>query len=244
MEQLDDDIWVVEGPRVDFYSFAYSTRMVIIRLSDRRLWIWSPIALDEDLAREVCALGTPAFLVAPNPIHHLFLANWHERFPEAQIWAPKSLRRKEPELHFDGILDDRAPAGWAQEIDQFYFDNSPLLDEVVFFHRASRTAIFADLTENFSNGFIRKYWRWWQRPIARMWKIVEGWGYAPLELRLTFRHKQQARAKIRQIKSLEPQRVIMAHGEIIRSDGVKFLNTAFAWLDPGSVRSQAAGCAR
>jgi len=30
------------------------------------------------------------------------------------------------------------------EIDQAWFRGSPLLDEILFFHKASRTAIFAD----------------------------------------------------------------------------------------------------
>lgn len=43
-----DDLWLAEGPCVDFFGFPYSTRMVVARLPDG-LWIWSPIALDDEL---------------------------------------------------------------------------------------------------------------------------------------------------------------------------------------------------
>lgn len=37
---------------------------------------------------------------------------------------------------------------------------SPVMDEVVVLHRASRTVIVADLIENFSERFLRAHWRW------------------------------------------------------------------------------------
>jgi hypothetical protein len=76
-----------------------------------------------------------------------------------------------------------------------WFRGSPLLDEIVFFHRPSRTAVLADLSENFEEAFLRRHWSWWQRPIARLWKIVEPYGYAPLEWRLSWRNRAPARRK-------------------------------------------------
>jgi hypothetical protein len=41
------------------------------------------------------------------------------------------------------------------------------MDEVVFFHQPSGTAIVADLTQTFSDRFLRKHWGWW-RFLARL----------------------------------------------------------------------------
>lgn len=230
LEPLGPEIWIADGPVVDFYSFPYSTRMVLVRLECGALWAWSPIALTPELEAEVRALGEVRHLVGPNKIHHLFLGEWQKAFPRAKLWGPWELIKKRRDLAFDGTLGAEVPHDWAGEIDHYLFDNSAFLTEVDFYHRASRTAIFADLTENFSHAFIDARWKWWARPIARAWKIVEPFGFAPLELRLTFRDRRAARRKMLRLIAEKPERVVMAHGEIARENGVDYLQRAFAWL--------------
>lgn len=107
---------------------------------------------------------------------------------------------------------------------------SKFLDEIIFFHRASRTAILADMSENFSSGFLKEKWSAWQRSIARLWGIVEGRGYAPLEIRVTTFNRKEARKTRDRILSWSPAKVIMAHGVWQRSDGTRFLEKAFSWV--------------
>ncbi|WP_338467483.1 DUF4336 domain-containing protein [Novosphingobium sp. ZN18A2] len=230
LESLGPDIWIADGPVVDFYSFPYSTRMVLVRLADGALWAWSPIALTPELEAEVRALGEVRHLIGPNKIHHLSLGAWQQAFPQAKLWGTWELVKKRRDLAFDGKLGDIVPPEWLGEIDHYCFDNSAFIDEVDFFHRPSRTAIFADLTENFSRAFIDDNWKWWQRPIARAWKIVEPFGYAPLEMRASFRNRREARRKMLRLIAEKPERVVMAHGEIVRENGAEYLKRAFAWL--------------
>jgi hypothetical protein len=49
-------------------------------------------------------------------------------------------------------------------------------------------------------------------------------------VRFTFRHRGSARVKVRALIDEGPQRVVMAHGEIVRSDGAAYLRRAFSWL--------------
>ena len=60
--------------------------------------------------------------------------------------------------------------------------------------------------------------------------MVEGCGYPPLEVRFTFRHRAAARAKVRALIDEGPERVVMAHGQIVRSGGAAYLRRAFSWL--------------
>jgi len=64
-----------------------------------------------------------------------------------------------PQVH--RYTDDLPLKGWQREIDQVVFRGNILMDEVVFFHRASRTALFADLIGNFSPEFLpdKPVWR-------------------------------------------------------------------------------------
>ncbi len=230
LERVGENIWLAEGGIVSFYGIPYPTRSVIVCLPGGDLWVWSPIKLTPELRADVEALGRPAHLVSPNKIHHLFLSEWKAAYPEAKLWAPASTIKKRKDLAFEPPLDDELPAAWEGQLDQVRFDGSFFMDEVVFFHEESSTAIFADLSENFSNDFLKAHWSWWQRPIARIWKIVEGYGYAPLEWRLTF-NKEKARAAKEKILAWKPERVIMAHGEWIRSNGEGYIRQAFAWLN-------------
>jgi len=47
-------------------------------------------------------------------------------------------------VRIDGELTDNADGGYADDIDQVVFVGSYFMDEVVFYHKSSRTAIFTD----------------------------------------------------------------------------------------------------
>ena len=230
LEPIATNIWLAEGPLVDFHSFPYPTRMIIIRLPDGTLWIWSPIPLTPEIKAEVEALGPVAHLISPNKIHHLFLGEWLEAYSDAKLWGIALVIKKRRDLNFEPALEDTPPEDWQGTIDQAWFHGSPMLDEIVFFHRASETAILADLSEHFSEDFLKANWKDWQRPIARMWGIVEGTGYAPLEWRLSWWRRKSAKAAARKLVGWRPVRVTMAHGEWLREGGTAFIEKAFNWL--------------
>ena len=230
LDELGPELWVANGGNVSFYGIAYPTRMVVVRLADGGLWVWSPIELSREIEREVEALGPVRHLVSPNKLHHLFLGEWSARFPDAKLWGTASTVAKVEKLRFSGVLGDGAPDDWAGQIDQYYFDNSRFLDELIFFHRKSRTAIIGDCSQPFSEAFLKREWPWWARFLARRVGMVEGRGYAPIEVRMTFFHRATARTKMRALIASDPERVVVAHGEIVRSSGADYLRRAFSWL--------------
>lgn len=230
MESVAENIWLAEGDIVNFYGFPYPTRSVVIRLSNGDLWVWSPIKLTEQLKAEIDALGHAAHLVSPNKIHHLSLQDWKDAYPDAQLWGPASTIKKRGDLIFQAALENRSPQEWADEIDQVWFQGSPVFDEIVFFHRPSQTVIIADLSENFGSDFLTKHWSWWKRAIARVWKITVPWGYAPLELRLSWFDRASGRKAVDKMLGWRSERVIMAHGEWQKENGQAYLERAFSWL--------------
>jgi hypothetical protein len=68
------------------------------------------------------------------------------------------------------------------------------------------------------------------RPIARLSKMLEGWGYPPIDYRISFRNRASARPKIRELIEKHSEHVVVAHGEVVRTDGETFLRRAFSWL--------------
>jgi len=227
LKPFADELWIAEGPVVQFMGlFPYPTRMAVVRLQDGGLWIWSPIALDARLESEVLALGTPRELVAPNKLHHLYLAAWAERFPDARLWASPGLARKRADLHFHDVLGDAADSAWAGQIDQALLRGSFFLDEMFFFHRRSRTAIVCDMVQRFPRGSIGG-WREW---MMRMDGLVLPNGSSPRDARASFWKRSAARASRDTLLGWEPERLVVAHGECVETGARDILARALAWL--------------
>jgi hypothetical protein len=230
LELLGPDLWFADGGIVSFNGFDYPTRMVIVRLGDGGLWLWSPIEKTSVIENEVRALGPVRHIVSPNKLHYLFLCEWQAAFPDAKLWGTEATIAKCEDLHFSGTLGDHAPTAWEGQIDQFYFTNSPFMDELIFLHRRSGTAIIADLSQTFSERFLKSHWPWWMRSIARFSKMIEGWGYPPIDYRISFLGHASARPKIQALVAAHPEHVVVAHGEVVKTNGEAFLDRAFSWL--------------
>ena len=73
-----------------------TTRMTVVRLPENKLLIHSPIPMPPGsaLLRQVQSLGSVAFIVAPNKMHHLFLAPGAAAFPQATVYGPQGLAKK------------------------------------------------------------------------------------------------------------------------------------------------------
>lgn len=226
MKQLCSNLWLADGDTVSFFTLPYSTRMTIIRLENHDLWVHSPIRLTAELRAQVSALGNVRWLIAPNHLHHLFVADWQQAWPEAELWGTQEVQNKRPDLHFSGTLDE-VPGPWREEVDQCLFSGSPAMTECVFLHRSSATLIVTDLIENFDPAQFNPV----QRGLARLAGIVAPKGGMPLDWRLSFRrHRAQARANMERILSWRPERIVMAHGMLVTDDCDAFLRRAFAWL--------------
>jgi hypothetical protein len=229
LEQTHDALWVAEGEMVSFFGAPYPTRSVIARLDNGDLWVWSPVKLTADLRAEVERLGPVRHLVSPNKLHHLYLSEWKAAFPGAQLWGPRSTIKKRPDLQFRGVLEDDPPSAWGRDIDQAWFRGSFAMDEIVFLHRPSSTAIVADLIQTFSDGFLRKRWGWFGF-LARLDGITEDQPGAPREWRLSFIDRDPARRARDKVLGWGCRNLIVAHGERPGSIDRAYLARAFGWL--------------
>lgn len=224
--QFGPEIWIADGPVTSFHGFPYPTRMAVIRLSDGSLFVWSPVALSESLYAAVDALGPVRHLVSPNALHHLFLSEWKSAFPAARVCASPDLRRKRKDLTFDVELRNAAEPAWAPDIDQVVVQGSFALTEVVFFHRTSRTALFADLIQNFP----RDWFKGWRGFLARHGGIVAPNPSTPRDWRVSFLNRRAARVSLDKILAWPIEQVVIAHGNLPPGDGTAFVRRAFSWL--------------
>lgn len=228
LRELADGLWIIDGKSVRWFTMPFPTRMTIIRLNDGELFVHSPIDLTSELREIVDGLGVPRYFVSPNKLHHLFLGQWQRAYQKAHIFAPPGLRKKCPDLAFHDQLGDGPNPAWEQEIDQLIFKGSKLVDEVVFFHKSSRTVIFGDLIENFDPKSLSPF----QRMVARFGGVLAPHGQTPVDWRLSFRAgRDDARQSLRKLREWRPSAVIMCHGIPIFEDAMPFIDSAFAWLE-------------
>jgi hypothetical protein len=198
--------------------------MTVMRLASGRLLLHSPLPLDAGLRAELDALGPVAYAVAPNRVHHLYAGDVRKAYPDARLWIAPGLEKKRPDLVYEAILGDEAPAAWRGEVDQVFFAGRPYENEVAFFHRASRTLITCDLAFNFGP---RAPWR------TRVFmSLIRSYGrLTPTRLDpLLIRDRRAARESLERILAWDFDRVVVAHGEVQESGGKALLREGYAWL--------------
>ena len=236
LKPVGENLRVADGPiaRMAYLGtpIPFPTRMLVVRLANGGLFLWSPTEPDEDLRSEIDALGPVCHLVSPNKIHYAHVAPWKRAYPGAGA-SPGARERaacQGADVTFDADLGDEPEGAWSEDLDQLVFRGSRFMEEVVFFHRGTRTLVLADLIENLEPGKVGKPWRWQ----VRLSGASDPDGKAPMDLRLTFLGcKKEARAAFGRMVAWKPERVIMAHGRPYERDGTAELSRAFRWLRPG-----------
>jgi hypothetical protein len=224
--EFGPSLWIADGPTVPFLSFPYPTRMAVVRLANGDLWIWSPISLTPELEDAIEEIGPVRHIVSPNKIHHLFLSEWVDRWPDAKLHAPPGLATRKPDVHFDSELGDEANPIWEEDIDQVIFRGSFAMEEVVFFHRPSRTAIVCDLVQRHDRAGATG----WKGLILRFDGLVGANGSAPREWRATFLRRRLVRSARDTVLGWKPERLVIAHGACAREGATAILSRAFSWI--------------
>lgn len=212
-------------------GMPFPTRMTIVRLHDSSLWCHSPIAPNEGLFAEIDALGPVRHLVSPNLLHYASIAAWKRHYPNATAWASPGVRERAAAQHievaFNADLVDAPPQAWVADLDQVRFRGSRVIEEFVFFHRASATLVLADLIENFEREKLTRGTRW----LAWLGGVLDPDGKAPLDMRATFfGRKKLAREGFERIMAWRPRRVILAHGRWYERNAEAELRRAFRWV--------------
>ena len=87
LEAFGPSLYLADGPTVSFFGFSYPTRMAVARLSDGSVWVWPPVALSEEPADEVQAIGPVRHIASPNKIQIDPTARACQVFP-AGAWRP------------------------------------------------------------------------------------------------------------------------------------------------------------
>jgi hypothetical protein len=213
LREFAPGIHLVEST-VRFYGVRIQTRMTVVRLSDSRLFIHSPVPLDAAIRCDLDRLGEVAFIVSPNKIHHLSMGEYIDAYPRARAFASPGLPERRPDLRFDGVLGDEPDPGWAADLDQREIRGNVFFSEIVFLHRASRTLVVADLVENLDRETASVV----GRTLARLFGVGSEPVASP-EHRLYTSDAPAAAESFQLLRSWDFERIVLSHGALIESDG-------------------------
>jgi hypothetical protein len=187
--------------------------------------VHSPIALTPPLRRRLEELGRVRHVLAPNLDHYLFVRDFAHAYPDARLYAAPGVAAKLPAVAFDvGLEYPATVADWDDTVGQVYFRSSDTLQELILFHRATRTLITADLSFNIqsSDGLL-------SRLMLRLNDSYETFGPS----RVCRRHitaPRMARADVDAIIALAPERIVVSHGDLLLFGAAAALRQAYAWL--------------
>jgi hypothetical protein len=226
-EYIPGQLWLCRY-QVTYLGMDMHARMTVIRLDNGTLLLHSPCDISEKLRVALAGLGEVGFIVAPGTFHTLHLASAQAAFPEAETFICPGIERRCPELRFDWLLGDTAPAAWAGQLDQTLVRGTRWIWEVAFFHRTTKTLILVDLIEMFSDATPDMDWKLklWCKLVFHMWNRAKP---AP-EYQLGWRDKAAARMSLRRILAWDFTRVILGHGELIEANARQVVEQA--WRKP------------
>jgi Domain of unknown function (DUF4336) len=217
LTNLAPDLWIATRQFTNELGVVAS-RMTVIRLKDRRILVHSPVPIEPDLSSAVENLGQLAALIAPNLFHHQFISEWRSAFPEAKAFCAPGLETKRSDIKFEGVLDDASAPEWRGQVDQLLIKGIPRYSDVVFFHRLSRTLVVSDVVFNYSLAQAVS------DPGA-----AEGLG-PHSRIRSAISDPNALRDSIENVLRWPFERVIVAHGQIVESEGHARFRQGFAFL--------------
>ena len=223
-----ENVWIVDGPNVRDMGVMFTTRMAVVRLSNGSLWVNSPVSVPLDTLKRITECGPVKYILAATPRHVWRLAAWHNLFPAAQLWAPRPtpFTLKKGRLPFTGILGDEPPQAWANDFDQLAFKGNPLIEEVLFFHKQSRTVILDDLIQ--IHPMVKGHPL--RNALFKLEGVASRHGGVALDIRLTFTNRDLARRSLEKLLSWDFDKLIIAHGACVEKDAKPFVERAFRWL--------------
>lgn len=212
LRPLGEGLWIAEAPMRPLPFLDIGTRMTVVRTPDGGVALHSPAPADAPLRDAVAKLGPVRAVICPNKVHHLYAGPWKEAHPAARLLGPPGLAAKRRDLAFDGELGDVPDASFAGALECHLVKGMPVLNEVAFFHPASRTLLLTDLAfhPTPASGLGTRVWC----------RLTRTGDFGPNAVaRLTVRDRAAARASLDRVLAWDFDRVTVTHGEVLETGG-------------------------
>ncbi|KAJ6469501.1 hypothetical protein C8R45DRAFT_433048 [Mycena sanguinolenta] len=231
IRQVTPEITTFSKPFKRFGILPFGGRSTAIRLSTGDVWVLASTPLTPDTKSAIDNLGPVKWIMGGDAVHHMFLSQFKEEYPEAKVIGVEALveKKKAEGLVLDGAYGKDAPDtkyGFEDEIYACYFSGFANKD-VAWFHASSKTLIVADLLFNLPAN--EQYSKSKSSSRVPIFGKLDPWG--SIHKRFVWGQGTDKAAMARDAKTVlgwEPIRIIMCHGDVIEKDGTKAWASAYS----------------
>lgn len=217
LRQIAPDIWLAQYPQ-RLLGIDFGRNVTVIRLNDGRLVIHSTAPFTAGDIMAIRQLGEPAWLLDATLFHDTYAKQGCAAFSRIPYLAPRGFRQ------IAGVTTqalETPPPEWAGQLDVLQIEGVPKTREHVFFHRASRTLIVADLLFHFPAD-ARGWTRFFVRNVMRLPRLS---GMSAF-LRLMIKDRAAFVHSLKSVFDLDFDRIVVAHGEPVATGAREVLREA------------------
>ncbi|KAF9069487.1 hypothetical protein BDP27DRAFT_1420942 [Rhodocollybia butyracea] len=236
IREVASGVWTFSRPfgRGPFGFLPWGGRSTAVKLSTGDVWILASTPLTEDTKSTIDTLGTVKWIISPDIVHHIFLSQYKEAYPEAKVIGVDGLREKKKKDKEALVIDGEYGAdssdtlyGFEDEIKACYFSGFENKD-IAFLHVESRTLIVADLLFNLPA--TEQYSKSKSSPkVPIIGKLNPESGTLKWLLWTIGKDKEAMRRDAKKVHDdWDFDRIIMCHGDVIESDGKKAWKEAYS----------------
>jgi len=218
-------IWT-DFHRMKMLGLPLGRRVTVARGASGQIVVFSPLQVSDRTISELKALGNPTAFVIPSRLHDRYFPGYFSHFPQSVFLGSQASLADHPKWK----LTEFSPS--SPELDGFDMvkvEGMPKVQEHVFYHRATRTLILADLLFN-----IRTSDGWFTHGLLKIADMDGNPGPSRL-WRAMIKNEDEFAHSLRLISKLDFDRIIPGHGEWIDQNAKHIFNEAFSrWLSEGS----------
>jgi hypothetical protein len=223
LAEFADGVWLCTGP-VRIVGMPLRTTMVVLRLGDGGLLLYSPVALTPGRRAAVEALGPVAHLYAPNLFHHRWIGDWAAAYPEARLHAPLGLEKKRRDLRIDRVHGRSAEPAFAGVLDEIAIEGFRLR-ETALLYRPARALVVADLVHN-----VGRPRHPWAATYTRAMGFYDRVALSRVIRWTGFDDRGAARRCVADVLARPFDRLVVGHGTPLAAGGHEAFAAAYGWL--------------
>ena len=162
---ITSGVWAAERP-FTWNKIDVGGRSLICRMTDGSLLVHSPVEWTEQLAESIDSLGGKVgFVISPNYEHLKFANQWNDKYPNAKMVACPGLPLRILDVPWSLELTvDEVSSVFMDSLEYVHFDcelnpftNKPFFNEIVFFHKKSKTLFMSDVFWNYPSSTLPNY---------------------------------------------------------------------------------------
>jgi hypothetical protein len=221
LEQLSKNLWIHTQPFA-LQGVEIGTRSSLVAFAPGELLLIGPGPETRVEAQTILALGQVKHIIAPNAFHHLYLAEAKHLFPEAMLWAPGAVAKKQPQLALSR-LQPQTVFPWASQVEALGLQGTRL-QEYVFYHKESHSLVLTDLLFNvLAPQGIKAH-------VLTAIMGTRGKLACSRLVKLAIQDKAAFKSSLQTILAWDFKRIIMAHGVCVEENARTRFTEALAFV--------------